>query len=428
MHKSKIFYLFVLFAICFILANPILMPGVWKDITPSGLTLATGNGNCLTYMIVIDPSNSSTLYLTTTTNFNMPNIWKSTDAGSTWKNLGVRNGITKGLAFGDVRVDPKNPLHLYTIAEQGEQEGFWISNDGGVSWTQPAGFMQLVLSLTQGHFISLYDIAVDPKDFSHVLITSKQPVPVVAESKDAGLTWVVHNVPLKTVTADFNIFFLYNPALGIGDKNTWLFTSFYDGCQRTTDGGITWTEVIPAKGVAWGIPHQQIYYAKKTKILYMGNQPYPLRSNDNGVTWQQILAAGLAPGYGYFFTVMGDGENLYTAHSNLWGYMQGPTVTSKETDGLIWTPYNNGMQVLTNGPMNMVFDAANGIMYSTNLYGLLALKVVATAANTHKLTVSKRALGLKPNIVMGKAGAKSTSRKAETKNKNEFYDALGAEM
>jgi hypothetical protein len=371
------FFITIILSISCVIANPVLTPGVWKDITPSGLILGTGNGNTLSYDIEIDPSNPSTLYLQTTGTTLYAPIWKSTDAGSTWANIGNFNGVTKNVGFGRVRIDPKNSQHLYTISELGVAEGFWVSTDGGYNWIQPPGYVTFCGTLTQGIFNQLYDIAVDPTDFNHILLTSKQPVPVVAESKDGGTSWVAHTVPM-TSGPDMNIFFLYNPAIGIGNNRTWLFASFYNGWWRTTDAGTTWTEVLPANTINQGVVHHQIYYAKNGTI-YTGNQPYPVRSTDNGATWQQVKNAGLDPGYGYYFAVMGDGNYLYTGHSNIWGYMSGPTAVSRETDGMTWTPYNGGTQVLTNGPISMAFDSVNQIMYSSNLYALLALKVLGSS-------------------------------------------------
>jgi hypothetical protein len=43
---------------------------------------------------------------------------------------------------------------------------------------------------------------------------------------------------------------------------------------------------------------------------------------------------------------------------------------------MTWTPYNGGAQKFTDGPFEMAFDAANGILYSANWgNGILALKV-----------------------------------------------------
>ena len=139
-----------------VFANPTLIPGTWVDITPAALApsinVSTPSGLCFTYGVEIDPNNPSTLYLEITNSTTFGPIWKSTDAGSTWANIGDFNGVTKNVGFGHLRIDPQNSQHLYTIAELGTASGFWVSNDGGYHWTQPAGFLTLCSSLTQGYF------------------------------------------------------------------------------------------------------------------------------------------------------------------------------------------------------------------------------------------------------------------------------------
>ena len=52
------------------------------------------------------------------------------------------------------------------------------------------------------------------------------------------------------VTTGTGIAFLFNPALGIGDANTWLVdgVEFGAGLYRTTDGGMSWTQVGTPQG------------------------------------------------------------------------------------------------------------------------------------------------------------------------------------
>jgi len=110
--------------------------------------------------------------------------------------------------------------------------------------------------------------------------------------------------------------------------------------------------------------------------LYAPATPYPVRSADNGITWQK-LTDGI--GFAYYDAVWGDGNRLYTMRS---GGLTGkpyndPYLTSPESDGAKWAPYQGGVQKFGNGPYTMHFDPINRILYSANWgAGFWALKVL----------------------------------------------------
>ena len=69
----------------------------------------------------------------------------------------------------------------------------------------------------------------------------------------------------------------------------------------------------------------------------------------------------------------GDGTNLYTAPCF------GPTsiLTSSESDGLTWTPYQGGAQAFGNGPNGLRLTSTTRILYSANWdSGFWALRVI----------------------------------------------------
>jgi photosystem II stability/assembly factor-like uncharacterized protein len=227
-----------------------------------------------------------------------------------------------------------------------------------------------------GAFIDdTYDVAVDPTDFKHVLVSShsawgwddtkwKRNAGVM-ETKDGGDTWIAHE-PEATWGAGHSINFLYDPDKGIGDANTWLLGTQGDGQWRTTDAGKTWTKVLTNDIFHGG---GETYYAKDGKLYATGVTPCLQRSGDNGATWTALNAPGQCTG------VWGDGNVLYTAPA----YAQGmqPFFTSPETDGLTWTAYKGGTQKFDgSGPYEMAYDSVNGILYASVWFqGVWALKV-----------------------------------------------------
>ncbi len=73
--------------------------------------------------------------------------------------------------------------------------------------------------------------------------------------------------------------FLYDPAKGIGNAETWLIGTDGQGLWRTTDAGVHFQRVTPV-GVwpDFSISHggQSIYYSQ-TGVLYAGAFVYPIR-------------------------------------------------------------------------------------------------------------------------------------------------------
>ena len=67
-----------------------------------------------------------------------------------------------------------------------------------------------------------------------------------------------------------------------------------------------------------------------------------LRSPDNGVTWEKIGDEKSTT------AIYGDGKRLYTHQA--WGGPKAPFVTTLESDGLTWTPYEGGTQTFEMDP------------------------------------------------------------------------------
>ncbi|MBK9388050.1 MAG: hypothetical protein IPN34_24800 [Planctomycetes bacterium] len=81
--------------------------------------------------LVVDPSNPSTVYATLG-GFAFPNLWRSTDAGSTWQPVsGATPSALPSAPLYGLAVHPDDSLVLYAATEV----GVFASADGGASWT-----------------------------------------------------------------------------------------------------------------------------------------------------------------------------------------------------------------------------------------------------------------------------------------------------
>jgi hypothetical protein len=339
---------------------PKLTPGVWVDITPPGVnkadeTTMIGQG------LVLDPCNSSVVYWGNTPyDSNYGGLFRSDDGGAHWTKLGDRSADTD--PYDDqttyldeplhLRIDPADNQHFYAgDGVRGATQGFWISNDGGNHWTRPAKWP----GSTVGY--DIYDVAVDPTNFRHVLASFHSGWPNnanagVVESEDGGDTWIVHP-PQDGWGAGHAIKFLYDPERGIGNGSTWLLGTQGAGYFRTEDAGQTWKKVHDS-GIAHG--GGSAYYAGN-HYLYASGTPHSLRSHDNGLTWEELEP------FGGFTCIFGDGKRLYTGKLNLESPGE-PWLQSSESDGSKWTPFND--QLFRNGPYEMALDPVNHVLYSSN--------------------------------------------------------------
>jgi hypothetical protein len=358
---------------------PALTTGVWKNISPPQFMFGTvGDYSYLTQGFAVDTCNPSTIYVAvdgvqnSNRNALPAGLFRSTDLGSTWKKV---DGPFQEPV--QVRVDPKNSLHLYVgDGVNGSGFGFWVSHDGGATWAIPQSFLDIAKSMLMGDQ-DVYVVTPDPADFNHVLVTchwywdacSAGCNSGILESFNGGDSWTVHKPAAGWAGAGgYGAFFLYNPDLGIGDNKTWLYGTQGKGYWRTTDAGNTWTQVTTNNMEHGG---SQLYYTK-SGVLYAGGYPHPMRSMDNGASWTTIDSLT-----GGFLCITGDGTSLYTGtHS-----VTGPIFSSPETDGLKWSAV--GAQQFDGGPYALLFDPTSNVLYGSftdistgnNAAGLWALKV-----------------------------------------------------
>jgi photosystem II stability/assembly factor-like uncharacterized protein len=359
---------------------PSLVAGQWTNISPAGVDLSspdTGAPRYGTSMLALDPCNTSTLYVSV----DQLGMWKTTDAGSTWTRLGsppAMPNFSTSVSYLDspvgIRVDPANSKHLYaTQGVRGTTLGFWVSEDGGATWNWPPGFVTIAKTATN----DVTSLAVDPADFAHLLLSSHSPwagnTPAgVLESTDGGMTFVAHPPPAAWPNGTIGVNFLHDPDLGIGSARTWLISVDGSGLWLTPDAGTTWSNVSSYGTVHGG--NGDLYFTR-AGVVYAGANHQMVRSADRGLTWEAV-GPSFPDGY---YQVIGDGTVLYAQESNTGASSVGPQpyITSPETDGTTWTPYQGGAQTFPDGPICMRFDPIRRVLYSSNWRtGVWALKVL----------------------------------------------------
>ena len=171
-------------------------------------------------------------------------VYKSTDAGVSWKHVGLRDSKQ----ISRIVIDPKNPDVVYAgvlghVYGPNEERGVFKTEDGGANWKRV---------LDNGPETGVSDLAM------------------AAAAPDilfAG-TWKVHRPPWST----------YAPIQGPGG-----------GLYRSADGGATWTHLVGhglpdgdwgRVGVAVAPDGKRVY-----SIIEAGKMSGLYRSDDGGDTW-----------------------------------------------------------------------------------------------------------------------------------------------
>ncbi len=118
--------------------------GLWKT-TNRGITFTPifdDGGSFTLCCIVIDPKNSDVLWLGTGEHNSQRSahfgdgVYKSADAGKTWK----RMGLATSEHIGRIAIDPRNPNTVYVASQgplwsPGGERGLYKTADGGATWT-----------------------------------------------------------------------------------------------------------------------------------------------------------------------------------------------------------------------------------------------------------------------------------------------------
>ena len=254
-------------------------------------------------------------------------MYKSTDAGKTWKRIGLEN--TRQI--GRVLVDPKNPNIVFVAAlghayAANPDRGVYRSRDGGATWEKV---------LFKNEDVGAIDLNFDPANSQIVY----------------AALWNVRRPP----------WFIYTPANGPGG-----------GIFKSSDGGSTWNEIdagIPLEnrgrvGISVSpANHNRIYVAVDAK------EGGIFRSDDAGVTWTRLSSDKRLWDRGWYFEkVTADPKDADTV------YVMNTSVYRSTDAGKTWTAIKGDptgddfhqLWIYPDDPRRMVLGTDQGTIVSVD--------------------------------------------------------------
>jgi len=244
-------------------------------------------GDNLARYVLIDPTDSNTLYVSTglfdreAKNSQAPDtpggvgILKSTDGGQTWQQ--INNGLNN-LYIGTLAMHPSNPQIL--IAGAGNNTfydggGAYITRDGGENWEYLIGYHISAVEFSTSDPNVIYIAGID--EFYRTTNGGAR----WTSFQDAEGHWGPNRAWLG-----FPIDMQSDPT-----NRLRLFVNSYGGGNfLTEDGGETW--VNASQGYTGADINGIAVNQNNPAIVYVNGRSAPFRSIDGGVTWESIDLGG----------------------------------------------------------------------------------------------------------------------------------------
>jgi len=242
-----------------------------------------GLDNRLVATLVADPGNPLILYAGTADDGGGYGVFKTTDGGLHWEQVGKDLLDSEGRAsVTRLQVNPHDPSNIYALLETGGL-GVFKSTDGGASWAP--------WTTAPGRG----PICFHPYQPDTLFVPVTQGV---AKSTDGGASW-------RTILRGLGTYGLRS--VQFAPDGTFVALG-YDRVYKTYDGGENWVEWLPYRALCLK------YDPNDPFTIYLGQepggQPGILKSTDGGASWYDY-SQGFWKETPYGFLNFLPGENFW---------------------------------------------------------------------------------------------------------------------
>ncbi len=272
--------------------------GSWTPIFDANSSLSIGD-------IAIAPTNKDILYVGTgeanggggSINFDGLGVFKSTNGGINWQNIGLENVGS----IGKVAIDPQNSNRVFvaamgTLYDKNPNRGIYRTTDGGGSW-------QKVLYVSDS--TGCVDVAINPQSPNILLATMWERIRRpnyrdyggstcgVYRSLDDGDTWekMTNGLPTTNIGRMGVAISPADPSVSytiIADE-----IGFFKGIYKSTDNGSSWTKLDSNNNLSFMYSSFGWWFGKIIADPVDVNTVYALgvdinKTSDGGQTWRTV--------------------------------------------------------------------------------------------------------------------------------------------
>ena len=309
--------------------------------------------------IIVDPSNSNIVWVGVLGalwgDSEERGIYKTTDGGTTWQKTFYIDAKT---GCSDLIIDPKNPKTMYasfwefrrtpwSFNSGGTQSALYKSTDGGTSWNKihngfPVGKLGRIA------------IAIAPSNSNilySVLETEKAALNGLYRSDDAGANWKQLNSDFGLVVRPF-----YFSRIVVDPKNPDIVVKGGLTGSISRDGGKTFKNL----GNMHSDIHDIVFDIHDSNRMYCGTDGGVYRSWDGGNTMEMVSNLPVSQ----FYHVSTDNNEPYNVYGGLQdnGSWYGPSKSQGGIEARDWTRVGqgDGFRVVTHPTKNIIYSEAQG--------------------------------------------------------------------
>lgn len=302
-------------------------PRLWENIGPDGIVSSFpqqwGIVSGRVRAIAVHPGDPNTVYVGASAG----GIWKSTDGGASWHDIG--RGM-ESLSFGAIAIDPQNPSIIYAGSGEAilyfnhvtfDGRGLFRSTDAGNTWTKiNSGF---------GNFTHFSQIRVSPHntDILYAALASGYSYlggpgnEGIWRSTDKGFTWT------RILGSDNGFDIVFDPI-----SSSYIYAATNNSIYVSSNGGGNWSQAVTgiSNSSAIGRVHFDITNTGQLfcVIYFTDSSMKVFKSTNKAASWTQV-GQNFSSGQGWYDLLISvnpsDQNEIYAGEANLYRTTTGST-------------------------------------------------------------------------------------------------------